>query len=543
MDLATSLWNHVKAGPPSNIDSYGLSEARIGSQAMEISHIKVNPIDLSEATPLSNFKEAFASSLSELNDGTARVVRLRIGIGQERMTLEEIGDEIGVTRERIRQLESKAIKLIMRDSTWENVLAPKLAEILDDREDSLPAASLGFFDPFFAGTEDMLKELNFILTRILDDGFHIYKINGCDFITKISPEEWDTTVSHGLNLAEQALDEKPTKTDLRQRVTGLLGEKGRELGSELWALVQGLVHFSMDADGTERLAGTGTSAESLVKAVLASADRPLHYSEIPKRVAESFGRNLDIRLAHRAAANVGKLFGPGTYGTMRHCPLTMDEMALLRDEAEDIVQWSCFELDRTLHELSGEIDEQVDQYLVDLALEGSKVLSRLGRMIWVQSGERTAGSADRIDVSQAILALLGIAGRPMNSGEIQRALLHDHGLSGYFQIQPRGSLVRVDETRWGIMERDIPLAKNELVELCDFAAMISMCGEAGQWTVSVSRRARRVKQPCLASHYSPSIWMSGAMSPRMQAMPTGSSPLFGTRGRLLGAGAFWSPIT
>ena len=57
---------------------------------MEISHIKVNPIDLSEATPLSNFKEAFASSLSELNDGTARVVRLRIGIGQERMTLEEI---------------------------------------------------------------------------------------------------------------------------------------------------------------------------------------------------------------------------------------------------------------------------------------------------------------------------------------------------------------------------------------------------------------------------------------------------------------------
>ena len=316
MDLATSLWNHVKAGPPSNIDSYGLSEARIGSQAMEISHIKVNPIDLSEATPLSNFKEAFASSLSELNDGTARVVRLRIGIGQERMTLEEIGDEIGVTRERIRQLESKAIKLIMRDSTWENVLAPKLAEILDDREDSLPAASLGFFDPFFAGTEDMLKELNFILTRILDDGFHIYKINGCDFITKISPEEWDTTVSHGLNLAEQALDEKPTKTDLRQRVTGLLGEKGRELGSELWALVQGLVHFSMDADGTERLAGTGTSAESLVKAVLASADRPLHYSEIPKRVAESFGRNLDIRLAHRAVANVGKLFGLGTYGTM-----------------------------------------------------------------------------------------------------------------------------------------------------------------------------------------------------------------------------------
>ena len=50
-------------------------------------------------------------ALSELKPKEQQVLRLRFGLddGQER-TLDEIGKQFGVTRERIRQIEAKAIK-------------------------------------------------------------------------------------------------------------------------------------------------------------------------------------------------------------------------------------------------------------------------------------------------------------------------------------------------------------------------------------------------------------------------------------------------
>ena len=54
--------------------------------------------------------DAVLEALSELNDREKEVVRLRFGLddGQAR-TLEEVGREFGVTRERIRQIEAKTL--------------------------------------------------------------------------------------------------------------------------------------------------------------------------------------------------------------------------------------------------------------------------------------------------------------------------------------------------------------------------------------------------------------------------------------------------
>ena len=54
--------------------------------------------------------EAVLEALSELNEREQQVVRLRFGLedGQAR-TLEEVGKQFGVTRERIRQIESKTL--------------------------------------------------------------------------------------------------------------------------------------------------------------------------------------------------------------------------------------------------------------------------------------------------------------------------------------------------------------------------------------------------------------------------------------------------
>ena len=68
-------------------------------------------ISPTEYTTQSMIRSALYDVMSDLTDREEKVLRLRYGIGDGKpRTLEEVGKEFGVTRERIRQIEAKAIR-------------------------------------------------------------------------------------------------------------------------------------------------------------------------------------------------------------------------------------------------------------------------------------------------------------------------------------------------------------------------------------------------------------------------------------------------
>jgi RNA polymerase primary sigma factor len=85
----------------------------------------VDPHAVAEASAL---QKIVGEALAGLTPREQRILRMRFGIGEASdHTLEEVGNEFGVTRERIRQIEAKALEKL-RDP----VRASKLATFVDD---------------------------------------------------------------------------------------------------------------------------------------------------------------------------------------------------------------------------------------------------------------------------------------------------------------------------------------------------------------------------------------------------------------------------
>jgi RNA polymerase primary sigma factor len=84
-------------------------------------------LDPYEYTAKMKLKEELNEVLATLTEREERVIRLRFGLidGRQR-TLEEVGKEFNVTRERIRQIEAKALRKLRHPSR-----SRKLREFLE----------------------------------------------------------------------------------------------------------------------------------------------------------------------------------------------------------------------------------------------------------------------------------------------------------------------------------------------------------------------------------------------------------------------------
>ena len=476
LDLENKLKVAIEIGPTSIAPEDALDNVWANSFANTINLSSAHSIKLgSRFKNIDTLVSVINAAVCSLPPNIEKVVRARMGLDSDPMTLEEIGKMMGVTRERVRQLEAKGVAQIGCDSVWQDGLEVKLAKFLDGRDDSLPFSGLPIFDDWFSGIEKISEPFSYLLKHksVLDQRFSLLQVNGQLFVSRLTQTEWNKTLKQSMKLLEEGINHGWGLTEARRCVADLLGERGGELRYELWTAAKRFAHFSSPhADSEPILVSYGRGAEALVEAVITESDRPLHYSELPQLIEERYGKSIDVRRASNAASDVALLYGRGFYGLLKHCPLNNRERDLLREETLEIIshgesarQWSCAELVDILSQRGLDFDGRLDSYILNIALLDSKEIVYLGRNLWVQSSADAGGSSHRIDIRQAVTALLLQAGRPMSNSEIKEILCKDRGVSQAFQVFPSGSIISVGTGQWGLIERDLSINDNEQAQL------------------------------------------------------------------------------
>ncbi|OFX00506.1 MAG: hypothetical protein A3E78_09700 [Alphaproteobacteria bacterium RIFCSPHIGHO2_12_FULL_63_12] len=403
------------------------------------------------------------SALATLDDRAADVLMRRMGLGCTPETLQTIADAYNLTRERIRQIEVRAVQRLIKECYWDDLLEVKLDALLKNRHFPLPLLGIEAVDAWFGGVASLPNAVRYILDNFCNGRVALVRILGVEYLGFLTEDEWKRALREARRALSMGSVDAWTREHCRATVMTLIPERAAEFRELLWEQAAVLCHFSEGSDSDAILLSYGRGAEQVVEAVLHDADAPLHYTEIARRVGERGSREIDIRRVHNAAAEVGILLGPGTYGVEKHLAVSEDVAEAIRDEAERLMgaglngrQWHTAEIRLSLLG-SGTIDDSVNKYVIDYLLRDVAGLRRLGRMTWAAASMED--DVARIDIRQAIIRILEDSGRPLSASMIRQRLVALRGVNAPVQIPSVDPIIRLGRGIWGLNDRDIPLKR------------------------------------------------------------------------------------
>ena len=441
--------------------------------------------------------EAVEHCFSGLSHREADILKRRMGWDSPAQTLEEIGSDYGITRERIRQIEGKTVEKIIRQEVWDDLLGAKLKNLLSSRNYPLPLIGAAALDPWFSGLSDRGQAARYLVTRLCDAGGLGFEIEGVEYLTFLKDHDWTTCRSSAKEILANAVSKGWTRADCKYQVGLLLPEQSAEFRGILWDSCSRWCHFAGDED-EEVLISFGRGVEQLVEAVLHEAERPLHYSEIAKIAEGRSGKPIDERRVHSAAAEVGYLFGSGTYGTLHHMSADRSDWESFADEVSDIIsegergrQWHTSELLQALVERrnrpSGHLRQIPARYCTE-AHRRSPIVWKDGLVRPRQRRKRVA----RVEIHQAIVAIVKDAGSPLTTSELRQRLIAVRGINEGMQFHVNDPLIKLDARTWGLNDRDIELKRNEQKE---FFEMVARTLDEKATTLSISEIASLSPKP------------------------------------------------
>lgn len=390
------------------------------------------------------FLQAWQAQLAVLEPIPRMIVTRRAGMHGARETLEEIGVMLGVTRERVRQIETLVVERLAERSRWRRSVEANLVAAFGSGR-ALPLDLLAQ-DSWWAGIEQQELLLDYVVRRIFEDQLFVLEApSGKRYLTKFGPSDFITHLESAKSRVAKL--EYPVEEGV---IAEILHAEADVLDpilfTELEQAVSELLHRDPEKPGLAL--GYGRYRTDELIAFLNGQAEPVPVSV----VEEACGRG--------SLPDEVLYFKRGVVGLKRHFPDFDGWMERLVPTALEIMkerpigrQWLVPEIHELLRE-KGVLPDWLGHWHLASLLRLSGRVDYLGRL---RVASKDAGQ-ERLQYEALLEQILRQAGSPLNlDGLIALARVQtdvpDASASSTTLTAP---FVRLDEARVGLLDRDVP---------------------------------------------------------------------------------------
>lgn len=270
---------------------------------------KTQPLTRNEI-PLIN---AMDNLLASVNPKSLAIIEARFGSYGKCKTLEEIGNEIGLTRERVRQIIEKEIRRIKHPKRKYSLQAiiENTERLLLQYNGIVSVSDLIKDTYFIAGTQNRLRFLMDLIVELYEER---YRIIDKYFLTTLNDNELKTLQA---KIREAALECR-FPIDENAFIESIISSVG---SISKYYLSNHLLYKERIEISKGKILSLGKlSIPQRVKLIMRDIDRPTHFTEIAKLYRDHFvGKtSKTVTLEHAIHARIGDskdfiIVGPGTF--------------------------------------------------------------------------------------------------------------------------------------------------------------------------------------------------------------------------------------
>ncbi len=405
-----------------------------------------------------NWLSLLKDRLQVLRSIDSTIITRRTGIdGEPVATLLELGDQLGVTRERVRQIESRGVKQLVED-WWPRPLRARLDGLLMDGATALDVLSQ---DPFFSEADEFPDAIEFVLDRVFETELYLVKLNERLLIAPMNQDVLDDLMAGMRRDVKQLsfpVGMLTIENIVAERFAAAKGVRAFALESLVEDLAIRTTHQGAIVDGFGKL------RETSILSYLRGSPGPVAVTVIHAK----FGRGRmpdEVQHLDRGLVGLPSHIPDLELWTQRLVPMCIALMT--QDPAR---QWSATELVDLLAD-QARLPPWLDAWYLASIIRVDGSLRYLGRLRVALAHDEAPAS--RLLLRDLMMRLLEEHGRPMTREELLSGVRKQAACSDLlFSINSvNDPFVPVDDLLIGIIARDLPggmdamkLANVKLVE-------------------------------------------------------------------------------
>lgn len=383
----------------------------------------------------SAWKDLFRSLCRDLPATERLVVTQRSGLAGPPPTLQEVGECLGVSRERIRQLEAKALER-MRRARWVIAARAKLLEACPR-----PLTLLSSWDggELFARGEDDEDAFAFLVNDLFDDNVRVVKLEGRRVLARVDGESPDALLRRMRDAAKALAFPVPRGELVTALASAIEMDEGDIAEAAAFLEDEWIIE-----DGEVR--GYGATRRDETVAYVRAMKRPVTRTELDDRFGRAFIPRDLVQIDRGTFALPEQI--PEWQRWQQRMPGTVQR--LIEQHGPDR-QWTTGELMELVVQ-EAELPAWMNEWTLGSILREVPEVRYLGRNVVALP----ASSGERLQIHELMEQLLREAGGPVPEDDLLAALRRQRGLSSHtwYMARMRRPFLLMGDGKLGLSPRD-----------------------------------------------------------------------------------------